>query len=105
MNHTGCQATDGGQFLRSCDGPMRFHPSSDVFAHSNHMCDVVTCAGAHRYLANQPVVGFAVAGDRFLLDSVNSASCKDAVKFSLQQFAALFAENLENVLTQSVSSW
>ena len=73
MNYPGRQAPDGGEFFSAGNRAVRFYAGGYVLADSNHMRDFAVFAGAHRNLANQPMVGLAVKTDGLPFNSVNAA--------------------------------
>src|SRR2546426_11539376 len=68
------------------------------------MRHLVTAIGAHRNLADQPMISLARFGHRLLLDALNLSGCKHPKEFALEQVATLLSKQVKNIPSQSFAA-
>ena len=97
VDDTGGQPADRGEFFGPVDRLDGFDPNGDVLADGDDMRHLAGVGVFHRHLADHPVQGRAVIGDRLLLDTLNLAGAKCPLKFLPQPSLRIFFQHVKNV--------
>ena len=104
MHDAGSKAANGGKFFGARERSIRLNASSNVFPNGDHVRHLVTAIGAHRNLADQPVISLARFGHRLLLDTLSLSGCKHLAEFALEQVTTLLGKHVKNISAQSFAA-